>query len=88
MNSATASNFEIPANAPAAARSALKLLIKLRYDALTVQFPDGSMHRFGDQDAKALHATLKLKNWNVFSAALKSGDIGFAETYIAGDWST
>jgi cyclopropane-fatty-acyl-phospholipid synthase len=31
---------------------------------------------------------LKLKNWNVFSAALKSGDIGFAETYIAGDWST
>jgi cyclopropane-fatty-acyl-phospholipid synthase len=29
-----------------------------------------------------------LKNWNVFSASLKSGDIGFAETYIAGDWST
>ena len=88
MNSATAPNFEIPANAPAAARSALKLLLKLRHDALTVQFPDGSMHRFGDQDASALHATLKLKNWNVFAAALKSGDIGFAETYIAGDWTT
>jgi cyclopropane-fatty-acyl-phospholipid synthase len=29
-----------------------------------------------------------LKNWNVFSASLKSGDIGFAETYITGDWST
>ena len=92
MNSTTlpskAPSFQIPSNAPAAARSALKLLQKLRFDALTVQFPDGSMHRFGDHDSTALHATLMLKNWNVFSASLKSGDIGFAETYIAGDWST
>jgi cyclopropane-fatty-acyl-phospholipid synthase len=92
MNSQSASHnasrFEIPSNAPAAARSALKLLLKLRYDALTIQFPDGSMHRLGDTDPKAFHATLMLKNWNVFSAALKSGDIGFAETYIAGDWTT
>jgi cyclopropane-fatty-acyl-phospholipid synthase len=88
MNSAAAPNFEIPANAPAAARSALKLLLKLRFDALTVQFPDGSMHRFGEHDPSALHATLMLKNWHIFSASLKSGDIGFAETYIAGDWST
>jgi cyclopropane-fatty-acyl-phospholipid synthase len=29
-----------------------------------------------------------LHNWAVCSAALKSGDIGFAETYITGDWST
>jgi cyclopropane-fatty-acyl-phospholipid synthase len=88
MNSATAPSFEIPANAPAAARSALNLLLKLHCDALTVQFPDGSMHRFGVHDPQALHATLMLKNWHVFSASLKSGDIGFAETYIAGDWST
>ena len=88
MNSVTASRFQIPANAPAAAKSALKLLQRLRHDALTVQFPDGSMHRFGEAGADVLHATLKLRNWHVFSAALKSGDIGFAETYIAGDWST
>jgi cyclopropane-fatty-acyl-phospholipid synthase len=88
MNSTTASRFQMPSNAPATARSALKLLQKLRHDALTVQFPDGSMHRFGDANAEVLHATLMLKNWNVFAAALKSGDIGFAESYIAGDWST
>ena len=88
MNSTTATRFQVPANAPASARSALKLLQKLRHDALTVQFPDGSMHRFGDTSADVLHATLMLKNWNVFAAALKSGDIGFAESYIAGDWST
>ena len=29
-----------------------------------------------------------LHNWAVFGAALKSGDIGFAESYMAGDWST
>ena len=53
--------FQIPANAPAAARSALKLLLKLRHDALTVQFPDGSMHRFGDHDRKrsARHADVE-----------------------------
>jgi cyclopropane-fatty-acyl-phospholipid synthase len=88
MNYATVRPFEMPANAPVAARSALKLLLKLRHDALTVQFPDGSMHRFGEHDPSALHATLMLKNWNIFSASLKSGDIGFAETYIEGDWST
>jgi cyclopropane-fatty-acyl-phospholipid synthase len=92
MNSVSATQsarrFDIPANAPATARSALKLLLKLRFDSLTVQFPDGSMHRFGDLDTNALHATLMLKNWNVFSASMKSGDIGFAETYIAGDWTT
>jgi cyclopropane-fatty-acyl-phospholipid synthase len=35
-----------------------------------------------------LHATIHLHNWNVCNAALKSGDIGFAESYIAGDWTT
>jgi cyclopropane-fatty-acyl-phospholipid synthase len=58
----------------------------LRHGSLTVQLPDGSMQRFGG-DALP-HATLCLRNWNVCAAALKSGDIGFAESYIAGDWST
>jgi cyclopropane-fatty-acyl-phospholipid synthase len=33
-------------------------------------------------------AAITFKNWNVCSAALRSGDIGFAESYIAGDWTT
>jgi cyclopropane-fatty-acyl-phospholipid synthase len=32
--------------------------------------------------------TLTLNNWEVFSATLKSGDIGFAETFIDGHWHT
>jgi len=86
MNSTTASTFSIPQGTPAAARTVLKLLQRLRHGTLTVQLPDGSMQCFGQGGLP--HAALSLHNWNVFSAALKSGDIGFAETYIAGDWTT
>jgi cyclopropane-fatty-acyl-phospholipid synthase len=87
MNSTTApTTFTLPRGTPAAARTVMRLLQNLRHGSLTLQLPDGSMQRFGHGDLP--HATLSLHNWNVFSAALKSGDIGFAETYIAGDWST
>ena len=89
MNSTTsnsAASFTLPSGTPAAARTVLKLLQRLRHGSLTLQLPDGSMQRFGG-DAMP-HATLHLRNWNVCSAALKSGDIGFAESFIAGDWST
>jgi cyclopropane-fatty-acyl-phospholipid synthase len=79
-------HFTLPRGTPAAARTVFKLLRGLRHGSLTVQLPDGSMQRFGGEALP--HATLALHNWNVCSAALKSGDIGFAETYIAGDWST
>jgi len=75
-----------PQGAPASARAAMQLLQRLQHGSLTLQWPDGSMRRYGG-DASP-HATLVLHNWKVFSAAFKSGDIGFAESYIAGDWST
>jgi len=51
-----------------------------------VQLPDGSSRHFGSGEAPT--ASLRLHNWNVCSASLKSGDIGFAESFIAGDWTT
>ncbi len=90
MNSSTASTspagFSLPRNAPASARTTLQLLQRLVHGSLTLQLPDGSVQRFGQVDGP--HASMKLNNWNVCSASLKSGDIGFAETYIAGDWTT
>jgi cyclopropane-fatty-acyl-phospholipid synthase len=53
---------------------------------LTVQFPDRSLKVYGN--GAMPHAAISLRNWNVFLASMKSGDIGFAETYIAGDWTT
>ena len=76
----------LPANIPASARTALRLLARLQHGALTVQLPDGSVQHFGPGGGTV--AAITLKNWNVFAAALKSGDIGFAESYIAGDWTT
>lgn len=95
MNTATAAPYALPADAPAAARSALRLLQNLRHGALTLQLPDGTQRRYGEHPQHTtLHspehpaASITLHNWNVFAAALKSGDIGFAESYIAGDWTT
>ena len=88
MNTTTVppSSRSLPANLPTAARTGLKVLQRSQVGSLTVQLPDGSLQHFGQHEGPA--ATITLHNWQVFSAALKSGDIGFAESYIAGDWST
>lgn len=69
-----------------AARRVLQLLEKIEHGTLTVQFPDRSLKVYGN--GALPHAALSLSNWNVFMASMKSGDIGFAESYIAGDWRT
>ena len=80
----------LPAGAPQAARMVWRLLKRLRIGVLDVQWPDGSTAHFGEAraGADALRAGLRLHDWSVCAAALKSGDIGFAEGYIAGHWST
>ena len=78
----------LPPSAPAAVRAVFALLTRLSIGRLTVQLPDGSTAHFGAADGHGPHASIRLVNWNVCSAALSSGDIGFAESYIAGDWTT
>jgi len=68
---------------PAAARFVMRLLTRLSIGTLEVRLPDGHTQRFGRGEPCA-HITLS--NWNVCRAVLKSGDIGFAESYIANDW--
>jgi cyclopropane-fatty-acyl-phospholipid synthase len=70
---------------PAAARAVLALLQRLRHGRLTLVTPGGAALVFG---AGEPHATIRLANWNVCAASLRRGDIGFAETFIAGDWHT
>ena len=76
--------------APPAATIILKLLAKLQHGPLTLTTPDGVCRQFGAIPTAASGPSLKLelRNWNLFAAAMRSGDIGFAESYIAGDWST
>ena len=78
----------LPASAPAAARAVFRLMKNLKHGSCDVQLPDGSHARFGSPAGGELRAAIRLRNWNVCAAALRSGDIGFAESYIAGDWTT
>ncbi len=75
---------------PAAARRVVSLLRGLQHGTLHVQWPDGRVEQFGSPHTSGggLNATLHLHNWAPLTQALKSGDIGFAESYIAGEWST
>ncbi len=95
MTTALKTTHVSPPDAPTAARAGLKMLQSLRHGALTLKLPDGSVRRYGEHPHERAHngtsgpiASITLHNWKVFAAALKSGDIGFAESYIAGDWST
>ncbi len=83
--SRTDQNDRLPAVIPAQARVVLKMLRHIEYGALRVICPDGSMLSFG---SGATPISIRLKNWHPCIAAVKSGDIGFAESYIAGDWQT
>ena len=88
MNTKTSSSFPsgFPADMPAAARTCLRWLQRLQHGTLHLEAPDGRMLQLGQGGQP--HASLRLRDWRVFGAVLRSGDIGLAQGYIAGDWST
>ncbi len=88
MNTLTTHAIELPQSAPRTARAVLHSLKSLKHGVLDVRLPDGTVMAFGELEGSAPRATLMMENWNLCSAALRSGDIGFAESYIDGDWTT
>lgn len=93
MNSTTSSFVNIDhaqVAMPAQARRVVALLERLQHGSLSVQWPDGNSSLFGTCDAAhpGIHASIHLRRWTPLTTALTSGDIGFAESYIAGDWGT
>jgi cyclopropane-fatty-acyl-phospholipid synthase len=74
-------------SAPASAKRVLQLLSRLQSGCLKLQLPDGTWREFG-APASELQVRVNLSDWGVFAAVLKSGDIGFAETYRDGGWTT
>ncbi len=71
---------------PVAAKAALQMLVRLRQGTLHLHLPDGSLRSFGSQ--AGVLATMHIHHWDVFASVLKSGDIGFAEAYAEGHWTT
>lgn len=76
----------LPQRVPVAARAVLRLLQRLPHGHLELVTPDGQALHFGAGTAP--HARLELHDWSTATAALRSGDIGFAEAYLEGLWST
>jgi cyclopropane-fatty-acyl-phospholipid synthase len=64
-----------------------RLLRACSVGTLDVQLPDGSQARFGSGQAPA-RARCACTTGACAARRCKSGDIGFAESYIDGDWST
>jgi cyclopropane-fatty-acyl-phospholipid synthase len=81
-----ASTTGLPSGAPLAARWAWRVLSRLRHGTLEIQWPDGSTAHVGASESPRV--TLRLRRWSVCAKALRSGDIGFAQSYMDGDWST
>jgi cyclopropane-fatty-acyl-phospholipid synthase len=75
------------ARVPYAARLMFKLLDKLRGGALTVHGPEGFCRTFGRRD-DGPHVRITLGDWGVIGRAAASGDIGFAQTYVEGRWTS
>jgi cyclopropane-fatty-acyl-phospholipid synthase len=78
--------------APLAAQTVMRLLGRLRNGSLDVHWPDHSHTHCGQRGSAAasghVAASLHIHHWRVCAQALRSGDIGFAESYLAGDWTT
>jgi cyclopropane-fatty-acyl-phospholipid synthase len=64
-----------------------KLLAQTHYGSLRLELPDGRVvvHR---GRAEGPHATLQLHRWRALRRLLTRGDLGVAEGYWDGDWST
>jgi cyclopropane-fatty-acyl-phospholipid synthase len=65
----------------------LQLLTQLRSGYLKVILPNGERKEFG-HSTDALHAEIHILDWSVFKQVMSHGDIGFAESYIRGQWNT
>jgi len=65
----------------------LSLLSQLSSGHLKMILPDGNIREFGNK-SDDLHAEIQILDWSVFKQVLSHGDIGFAESYIRGEWNT
>ena len=75
----------LPARAPYAARIIFGFLGRIQGGMLIVNGPDGFEETYG-HDASGHAIRITLSDWDVLKACMKSGDIGFAETYMQGRW--
>ena len=77
----------LPLKSDYSTKTILSLLSQLKNSYLKVTLPNGQVREFGDK-ASSLRADIQIFDWNVFKRLISHGDIGFAESYIRGDWDS
>lgn len=65
----------------------LKGLEHIRFGTLALTLPDGSTHHFEGPEAGP-SADIRVRERSAISAVVTQGDIGFAESYMRGEWDT
>jgi len=73
--------------ARAALPSLLRALERWHEGRLTLELPDGSVHRFGREGAEP-HARVRVNGPALVRRVLLQADVGFGESYMEGEWET
>lgn len=83
-------------------RLTLRALARMPRGRLDLELPDGTGHGFGDRSRRHWHAAararaalqiaesaaIRVRRFAFFEKCVLRGDIGFAESFIDGDWET
>jgi cyclopropane-fatty-acyl-phospholipid synthase len=94
---ASAASTPLSARRPSLAeRAVLSALSGLPHGRLQIDLPDGTVHVLGDTSAQTReiapgvgnYAFVRVRRLAFFQKCFLHGDIGFAESYIDGDWET
>jgi cyclopropane-fatty-acyl-phospholipid synthase len=72
--------------APASAKALLFALSRLQGGTLSITLPDNRTLSFGDASGPELN--LRIRNYSFAKRVIATGDIGFAEGWMAGEWET
>jgi cyclopropane-fatty-acyl-phospholipid synthase len=72
-----------------AERQLLAMLARLTHGTLDLQGPDGHVRQFrGSREPDAVRAAITVHDAKVYGQLLKSGDIGLAEAFFEGAWTS
>lgn len=72
--------------APASAKAVLLAILQIKGGSALVTLPDGRQLEFGD--GEGLKVDFHIKNYQFARRVITSGDIGFAEGLMAGEWES
>ncbi len=84
---ATPESVSALSGAPLPFKLAARAALRFRVGSLLVTLPDGRKLRFQGEEPGA-EGHMILRNWRLGRRILASGALGFAESYIAGDWDS